>query len=133
MTNQPLNVGKDGRVDGVEVVISLAAAQLSGRVAREASQRPGAPAPRVVLFPEDSHVWQSSPQSIKAAQVNGAGQFTIRGIAPGAYRIAAVRNLAEGGERDPTFLAAIQRRAGQVVVAGGKVNGGILQAIDAPR
>ena len=133
VAEQPLKVGKGVRLDGAEVVISLAVAQVSGRVMVDASKQPGTPAPQVILFPEDSQTWRTAPRFIKVGRVNEAGQFTIRGIAPGNYRMVAVRNLAEGSEGDPGFLAAVQGQARQVVVTGRRVNGGILQAVDAPR
>jgi len=130
VTNQPLNVVKNGQLDGVQMVISLVDAQLSGRVAPDANPQPGAPSPAVVLFPDT----QASIQGpARVAHVNGSGQFTIRGIAPGNYRIVAVRNLAEGSESDPGFLTAVQGQAGQIAVAARKANAGIMQAIDAPR
>ena len=132
LTDQTVEVGKGDRVEGVEVVISLAAAQLSGRVVPEDGAQ-GVAGEVVILFPRQMDTPRTQQRLTKVARVNEAGQFTIRGIRPGEYAVVAVRNVAEGSEGDPSFQAAMQPQGRPVSVMVGRARSEILRAVDAPR
>ncbi len=129
LTDQALDVRTSDQIDSVEVVISLNAAQLSGKVVLQA----GAPQPEVIVFPTQMQTPRARQRLTKVAHVNESGQFTIRGIAPGEYGVIAVRGATEGSEGDANFQSAIEPQAKRVVLAAGRASAGILQAIDAPQ
>ena len=129
LTDEALDVGRGVRMDDVEVVIAVNASQVSGRVV----MTPGMARPEVVVFPAGMETPRGRERLTRVGQVNESGQFTIRGLAPGEYRVAAVRGAREGIVGDAKFQAALQPAAKRVKLGAGKGGVGVLEAVDAPR
>jgi len=129
LTDETLDVAMGDSIDNVEVVISVNAGQLSGRVLPET----GTVKPEVIVFPAQMETPRGRQRLTRVARVNESGQFTIHGIAPGEYNVVAVRNAQEGSEGEQGFQSAVQPLAKRVTMAAGRAGVGVLQAVDAPR
>lgn len=96
----------------LEIVVTQTATEISGRVA-DASGR--AVANYVaVAFPADSRRWTPLTRMIGSVRPDQDGRFSIRGLPPGSYLVAAVDYLPTGQERDPKTLERL--RAGATAV-----------------
>ena len=73
-----------------------------------------------VIFAEDATRLTPRSLSIAAARPDQQGRFTIRGVPPGRYLIAAVDYLEPGQERDPATLERLRPRAIAVTLGEGE-------------
>ena len=96
----------------VEVVVTQTAAEIGGRVV-DASGR-AVTNYVAVAFAADPRQWAPLTRMIASARPDQDGRFTIRGLPPGAYLVAAVDYLPTGQERDPKTLERL--RAGATAV-----------------
>ena len=72
-----------------------------------------------VVFPHDQQRWTSLTRAIASARPDQQGRFSIRGLPPGRYLVAAVDYLQAGQERDPKTLERLRTRATAVTLAEG--------------
>ena len=99
---QPLNV---------TIVITDKTATLAGTVADgEASVA----AYRVVVFPDNERLWGETSRFVKVASPRADGTFSVDGVLPGKYFVAAIAVLDDGDWHDPEVLRRL--RAGATVV-----------------
>jgi hypothetical protein len=109
-----LQVGVDPS-DALEIVIGTKGGSIAGSINTTSVQRQ---AYVVILAPEFSR--RSNATLFKTAlQSTPDGQFQIRGIAPGIYKIFAVPYANQVTDRDREFLAQNESRAVTVVVQQG--------------
>lgn len=95
----------DGTVDlssgsaaSLEVVVSLKPAQLSGTVQGSDGAVSGA---TVVLVPEGAK--GALTENVRTATTDQNGSFTLRGLAPGEYKLFAWEDVEPGSYFDPEF------------------------------
>jgi hypothetical protein len=65
----------------------------------------------VVLFPDDEEQWTPFSRFIATGRPDQEGRFTLPGLPPGRYLIAALDYLAPGDERNPDALARLRAGA----------------------
>ncbi len=87
----------------LQIVVSASGARLEGSVLGENNQ-PFAGA-RVVLVPEEAQ-WKRQ-DLFKITSSDQYGQFLLRGIAPGKYKLFAWETIDEGAYYDPDFLRPV--------------------------
>jgi hypothetical protein len=68
---------------------------------------------RVALIPEDS---TGGPSRQKFTVTNPKGAFSIRGIAPGTYKIYASRNLEAAALQEPDYVKQLEPQAKTVTI-----------------
>jgi hypothetical protein len=68
----------------------------------------------VVLFLEDERQWGATSRFVKVAAVAGDGHFSVEGLLPGKYLVAAVDVLEDGGWNDPDVLRRLRAGAASV-------------------
>jgi hypothetical protein len=61
----------------------------------------------VIVFPDDRGLWRPGARRVQTTRPDTAGRFTVRGLPPGAYRIAALTDVEPDEWHQPEFLAAI--------------------------
>jgi hypothetical protein len=93
----------------VEVLLTQTATELSGRVTDTAGQ--AVTNYVAVVFPADSGRWSPMTRMIASVRPDQEGRFSVRGLPPGSYLIAAVNYLAAGQERDPNTLDRLRAGA----------------------
>jgi hypothetical protein len=74
----------------------------------------------VLLFPEDRDLWVPASRRIHVAQPAGDGQFTIRDLPAGTYRLAAETPPEAGEQFDPEFLRRAIGSSVPVTLAAGE-------------
>ena len=60
-----------------------------------------------MIFPEDTSRWREDSRTVRVARPDQHGEFSIKGLPPGKYLIAAVDYVQEGQWYDPEFLAEL--------------------------
>ena len=98
--NQPVEVTQRGQdFPTLDILLSPNVSQIEGTVT-DARMQP-VPGVRVVLIPGAN---RDRAELYKTATADQAGRFTIRGVAPGDYKLFAWENLEGNGYFDTDFL-----------------------------
>lgn len=101
----------------VEVVVTQIATEIRGSVA-DASGR-AVTNYVAVAFPEDPQRWTPLTRTIASVRPDQEGRFSIRGLPPGRYVVAAVDYLPSGRERDLKVLGRLRTAATPVALTEG--------------
>ena len=110
----------DADVDAMQVSFTDQPAALSGTVANHQGETGDEAA--VFVFPADRSRWRDARMStatFRTVRTARNGAFTMAGVLPGSYLVAAAPDAAAGGWPDETFLATLA--AGATVV---RINAG---------
>jgi hypothetical protein len=118
----PFDFGADAQdVDDIEIVVSPAAAAISGRVVGSAGELRTDCA--VLLFSTDSSRWYRQSQALRLERPSQNGEFRVGSLPPGSYRLVAlsdVSDLVTGGNwQDPATLDQLRSSAVEVTVGEG--------------
>jgi hypothetical protein len=77
----------------------------------------------IVVAASDNRYWTPGSRRIVVARPSPDGRYTIRSLPPGAYVIAAVNDLENGGQYDPEFLRTLSAVSVPVtIMEGAKVS-----------
>jgi len=125
VSGQVVDVPGGGRVSGVVVTVSAGAAELSGSVSSGAAT-PGA---KVVVFPSQSDLWDSTLHLVRTVNVDASGKFTVRGLRPGRYEAVAL-NGAGGTEFSPDLLTKLQASSRHLELVSGRTQREVVPAVD---
>jgi hypothetical protein len=108
----PDNVVVSGRRGDLEIVLSPAGARVEGTL----FDAKGEPTRGSVLLVPD--VPQPGPPDLfRRTSADSKGKFTLRGVAPGSYRLIAVENMnLETEINDPDFLRTLGNRGERLLV-----------------
>jgi hypothetical protein len=120
ITDVPFAVPRGGAdVKGMEIILSRKGALITGR----ANTIEGSPANEatVIVFAENSSLWGPGSRFVRATRPDDQGRFSISGLPPGRYRVAAVPLVVEGQWEDPAFLQAQERTSIRVELSEGIV------------
>lgn len=101
-----LNVTRGLSPGFLEVVLSPAGGRIDGTVVTE-DQKPFSGA-QVILIPEPRR--RTRDDLYKTTNTDQDGRFTLRGIAPGEYKLFAWEDVDTGAYRDPDFLRPYEDR-----------------------
>jgi hypothetical protein len=101
----------------VEVLVTQTATDISGRVT-DASGR-AVTNYVAVAFADDPQRWTPLSRHIASVRSDQQGRFSVRGLPPGRYRVAAVDYLPSGLERDPKILERLRGSALAVTLSEG--------------
>jgi hypothetical protein len=108
-----VSTGRAARGDTLELVISAAGGRMEGAVLDRDGQGVGGAV--VALIPRV----RSANRLYKAATTDPNGRFTLRGIAPGEYKVFAWEDVEPNAYRDPDFLRAYEERGETIRVEEG--------------
>ena len=72
-----------------------------------------------VAFADDQRQWTSLSRRVASVRPDQAGRFSIRGLPPGRYLVAAVDYFPTGQEKDPKVLERLRPVASAVSLAEG--------------
>jgi len=115
----PFDFGSEPRsFDDVEVVVSPAAAAISGKVFGSAGEvRTDS---TVVLFSSDSSRWYRQSQGLRLERPSQNGEFRVGSLPPGSYYVVALGDasdvVASGDWQDPATLDKLRSIATEVSV-----------------
>ena len=106
----PYDFSSGGTIAGAEIVLSAGVARITGRVTDE--RLAPVTSADVVIFPANRDKWVNGSQWVKAVRPVQDGTFTIPGVPPGDYLIAAIDRLDAGSTTsDHDLLDSISFRA----------------------
>ena len=93
-------------VNGTEVILSRTGARVTG----EANTADGAAAQEVtvIVYAENAALWGPGSRFVRATRPDDRGRFSVPGLPPGRYRVAAVPLVMEGQWEDPAFLQSLE-------------------------
>jgi hypothetical protein len=74
----------------------------------------------MVAFAPEAEKWAPGTRYIATARPDQNGHFTVTGLPPGDYLVAALPYLERGDSEDPEFLAALKLRAMPISLAEGE-------------
>jgi hypothetical protein len=120
LSEQPLDI-RAADVAAVVLTFTDRPTKLTG-VVRGSDGNPDGAA-LVVVFPADSATWTDSglnPRRIRSTRPTKTGAFTITGLAPGDYYVAAFHEDAFADWQDPAVFEELSRRGSQVRLAEGE-------------
>ena len=108
----PDNVVVSGRRGDMELVLSPAGAHIEGTLFDSKDQPTRG---SVLLVPDVPE--PGPPDLFRRTSADGKGKFTLRGVAPGSYRLVAVESLSLDAEiNEPDFLRTIGNRGEGLIV-----------------
>jgi hypothetical protein len=105
-------------VTGVQILLSQTATTLSGTVEDDAA-RPVADY-TVVAFSPDSTKWGYRTRFVRIIRPDQDGRFTLRGLPPDEYVVAALEYVEPGQEHDPERLTAWTALGKKVTLGDGE-------------
>jgi hypothetical protein len=123
VSDRPLDVGPS-RISGLTIRLTNRPSTLAGSV-RNTERGTGNPEPQavVIAFPTDRTQWRdygSTPRRLQMTGVSADGSYEIRGLPPGDYFVAAVRDDYVREWRAPAFLEVLAASASRVTIARGE-------------
>jgi hypothetical protein len=101
VTDIPLSFSLGEQV-AVRIVLSDQSTRIDGRVI--SSEDDDFESYRVVAFPANQLYWRPSSRHVKLARPDREGRFSIAGLPPAIYYLAAARDVDEGDIGDPRAL-----------------------------
>ncbi len=109
--------GKEA-IAGVRLIVTSRVTAINGT----ATDEQGRPVQdyAVVAFASESDRWNPGTRYIGTARPDQNGQFTVTGLPPGDYLVAALPYLERGDSEDPEFLSSIRSRATPISLAEGE-------------
>jgi hypothetical protein len=103
--------------DPIEIRLAGQGGSVQG-VVRDGAGNPVANA-SVLLAPEFAR--RKNSFLYKRTTTNSAGQFRVRGLAPGDYQLFAWTSRPQGAEEDPAFLELFESRSTAVKASSGMI------------
>ena len=115
VTDSVIGVADGITVDNVQVVLTNRRTTLGGQVVDAQGRAVGDYT--VVVFADDPTRWGLRSRHVAASRPDQNGRFTVSGLPPGQYRVAALEYLERNAERDPGLLARLRQQAALVTLA----------------
>jgi len=101
----PLPIEATTPLSGAVLTFSDRHTQLSGNVEVPAGR--GASDYFIVVFPDDKTMWLPRARRIRSTRAGTDGNYVIRDLPPGSYRLAALTDVAPDDLADRAFLDAL--------------------------
>jgi hypothetical protein len=101
----PIEIEPATPLAGARLTFSDRRTQLSGRV--EAPEGRSASEYFIVVFPEERTLWRPRARRIYSVRAGTDGAYIVLGLPPGAYRLAALSDVAPDDLFDPAFFDAL--------------------------
>jgi hypothetical protein len=119
-----------GDVEGIEIVLTQTASEVSGTV----TTGPGAPAVdgTVVIFADDRERWGFQTRYVRTARPDQNGRYTFLGLPPARYLAVAVDYLEPGEETNPDYLEALRRLSTPLTLGEGESKTADLRIAESP-
>ncbi|HEX6323749.1 MAG TPA: carboxypeptidase-like regulatory domain-containing protein [Vicinamibacterales bacterium] len=111
VTDIPLSFNLGDDVSSLRVVFTDKSTRLDGRL--QSFEGDDFESYRVVAFPANQLYWRPASRHIKLARPDRQGRFSITGLPPAVYYLAASREVDEGDLGDP---GALDRLTGGAVI-----------------
>jgi hypothetical protein len=134
----PMEIRPNEDATGATLTFTDQTQELSGTLV-DAAGRPTSDY-TIVVFTADKSYWTPQSRRIVSARPGTDGQFSVRGLPPGEYRLTAVTDVEPGEWYDPAFLSqllgssmAVSLTAGEKKTQDVKIAGGGAPAASSTR
>jgi hypothetical protein len=118
VTDTPIEFVPGTVVEGLNIVLTRKLTELTGQVVGERNA-PDTDA-TVIAFSDNPDRWTFGSRYIRTARPNQDGRYTLRGLPPHDYLIAAVKDIEPGQTQDPEFLESLRPHALRVSLSEGE-------------
>jgi len=117
ITDTPVELRSGQKLTNVVVTFTDKLSQLTGTI----TNAQGTPITEytVLAFPTDTSLWRAQSRYIMTARPDQTGKYTIRGLPPGNYYVAAVDPAEQGEWFEPAYLEQQRPGASHVTLAEG--------------
>ena len=113
----PLEIAPNDAIADALVTFTDATQEVAGSL-QDPSGRP-APDYTIVVFPAEEQFWGVA-RRLRTTRPGTDGKFTVTGLPPGRYRIAAVVDIAPSEANDPRFLEQLVPASYEFTLAKGE-------------
>jgi len=117
VADRPFEIREGAPMPDIQVTVTNRGAEIAGRMIDAAGR--AAPEYFVIVFPADSADWGWRARRIQQTRPGHDGAFSVSGLPPGEYRIAAVRDVDQNEWFDPEFLTGLVEASIRVTLAAG--------------
>jgi len=126
----PLEIGPTGETGEIVVTFADAVQEVNGTL-QDPAGRP-APEHTIIVFAADNRFWTTPTRRVRSTRPGTDGKFTVTGLPPGEYRMAAVVDVSPTEITDPLFLEQLVAGSVKITLAEGekktqdlKISGGL--------
>ncbi len=132
ISDRPIELRSNDRLDGVEIHISADGARISGYV-EQVEEREVAAGATVVVFAADPQHRRFPSRFTRTTQTDQSGRFSLEGLVPGEYLVCALADHQAGREMDPDYLRSLERDSERIDPSPGQTVQESLVALPAPK
>ena len=119
ITDKPMEIAPGSVIEGLELVFTQKAAELSGTVTMSGDAR--LEDATIILFPADESLWSDTQRFIRLARPDKAGAYKFSMIhAHNDYLLVTALQLEPGQFMDPEFLRSVRDRALRLSLSDGE-------------
>jgi hypothetical protein len=119
ITDKPMEIPPGSVIEGLELVFTQKAAELSGTVTMSGDAR--FEDATIILFPADESLWADTQRFIRLARPDKAGAYKFSMIpAHHDYLLVTALQLEPGQFMDPDFLRSVRDRAMRLSLSDGE-------------
>ena len=119
LTDRPIELKSNDRLDGMEIHISSKGAQLSG-VVEQAEKRDVAEGATVLVFAAEPQHRGFPSRFTRTAQTDQSGRFSLKGLVPAEYLVCALGDHEAGREMDPDYLRSLEKDSERIDLLPGQ-------------
>ncbi len=119
ITDRPIVLKSNDRLDGMEIHISSQGARINGRV-EQAEERAVATGATVLVFSADLQRRDYPSRFTRTTQTDQSGYYSLEGLVPGKYLVCALVDHQTGNEWDPDYLRSLTKDSKRIELSPGQ-------------
>lgn len=126
----PFDIAPNDEITDAVITFTDATQDVAGTL-QDQSGRP-APDYTIIIFAADNKYWLPNARRIRSARPGTDGKYTVTGLPPGEYRMAAVTDMSPTDLYDPAFLEQLVGTSFKITLGLGekkvqdlKISGGL--------
>ena len=131
LTDRPIELKNNDRLDGMEIHISSQGARIRGHV-QQVEEQEMAEGATVLVFADDPRHRDFSSRFTRTTQTDQSGNYSLEGLVPGKYLLCALVDHQSGNEKDPDYLRSLEKDSEQIDLSAGQTAQESLVTVPAP-
>ena len=132
ITDRPIEMRSNDRLEGVEVHLSSDGARINGFV-EQAEGRKAAEGATVLVFAADPRHRERPSRFTRTTQTDQSGRFSLEGLVPAEYLVCALGDHEAGREMDPDYLRSLEKDSERIDLSAGQIVRESLVELPAPK